>query len=59
MTGFRDALPEDRDAVPDFWPHPERLDLRFAAAATGAGSLLVAVMSEAEPAAAGGRINRR
>lgn len=40
---FRDAVPADRDAIRSFWPHPDRLDRRLAAAADGSETFLVAV----------------
>ncbi|BEL12636.1 hypothetical protein Q0Z83_108270 [Actinoplanes sichuanensis] len=40
---FRDAAATDRDAIGVFWPHPERVDRRLAAAADGTETFLVAV----------------
>ncbi|MEU8661420.1 GNAT family N-acetyltransferase [Actinoplanes philippinensis] len=42
---FRDAAIADRETVLEFWPHPERLDRRFAAAADGSETFVVAVGS--------------
>lgn len=59
MIEVRDALPADRESVLKFWPFPERLDRRFAAAAAGTESLLVATVGTGVRLVFGGAVSIR